>query len=63
MGKPSTTTHISLWMFRSDRANLAKFKGILAQHYGTTVTTPVAIGEALRAGIAHWKGAESAAAK
>ncbi len=55
MGKPSTTTHKQLWMFRSDEVDLAKFKGILAQHYGASVTTPVAIGEALRAAIDYWK--------
>ncbi len=51
MGKPSTTTHKPVWMFRSDDADLAKLKGCLMQSYGKNITTPDALGVALRLAV------------
>ena len=52
MGKPSTTTHKPVWMFRSDDAGLARLKHLLGLRDNKAVSTPDAIGDAIRARVA-----------
>ena len=46
-----TETQKPVWMFRSDDADLVKLKNLLGLKYGSNVTTPVAIGEAIQIAV------------
>lgn len=54
MGKPSTATHKTVWMFRSDDEDLTKLKRLLVVRNVTTTagaTTPNALGIAIRIAV------------
>ncbi len=54
MGKPSTTTHKPVWMFRSDDEDLTKLKRLLVVRNVTTpagATTAYTLGVAIRLAV------------
>lgn len=51
MGKPSVTTHMAVWLYRKDQADLVKLKNLLGLRNETTATTPDALGEAIRLAV------------